>query len=110
MAALLQSFGIFVTGYLARPLGGILMAHFADRLGRKKVFSLSILMMALPCLLIGIMPTYAQIGYFAPLLLLALRILQGARWEVKCRVPGCSSPSTRLPAIAVMRWAFCRPG
>ncbi|WP_339526608.1 MFS transporter [Pseudomonas sp. EL_65y_Pfl2_R96] len=75
---LLQSFGIFVTGYLARPLGGILMAHFADRLGRKKVFSLSILMMALPCLLIGIMPTYAQIGYFAPLLLLALRVLQGA--------------------------------
>ncbi|OLF51971.1 MFS transporter [Pseudomonas chlororaphis] len=75
---LLQSFGIFVTGYLARPLGGIFMAHFADRLGRKKVFSLSILMMALPCLLIGIMPTYAQIGYFAPLLLLALRVLQGA--------------------------------
>ena len=75
---LLQSFGIFATGYLARPLGGILMAHFADRLGRKKVFSLSILMMALPCLLIGIMPTYAQIGYFAPLLLLILRILQGA--------------------------------
>ncbi|SFY29793.1 Predicted arabinose efflux permease, MFS family [Pseudomonas sp. NFACC49-2] len=75
---LLQSFGIFATGYLARPLGGILMAHFADRLGRKRVFSLSILMMALPCLLIGVMPTYAQIGYFAPLLLLALRILQGA--------------------------------
>ncbi|NWL21118.1 MFS transporter [Pseudomonas umsongensis] len=75
---LLQSFGIFVTGYLARPLGGILMAHFADSLGRKKVFSLSILMMALPCLLIGIMPTYAQIGYFAPLVLLVLRVLQGA--------------------------------
>ncbi|WP_342622806.1 MFS transporter [Pseudomonas alkylphenolica] len=75
---LLQSFGIFVTGYLARPLGGILMAHFADHLGRKKVFSLSILMMALPCLLIGVMPTYAEIGYFAPLILLALRILQGA--------------------------------
>ncbi|MGI4836920.1 MAG: MFS transporter [Janthinobacterium lividum] len=75
---LLQSFGIFVTGYLARPLGGILMAHFADRMGRKKVFSLSILMMALPCLLIGVMPTYAEIGYAAPLILLALRILQGA--------------------------------
>jgi len=75
---LLQSFGIFVTGYLARPLGGILMAHFADRLGRKRVFSLSILMMALPCLLIGLMPTYALIGYWAPLLLLGLRILQGA--------------------------------
>jgi MFS family permease len=75
---LLQSFVIFVTGYLARPLGGILMAHFADRLGRKRVFSLSILMMALPCLLIGLMPTYAQIGYWAPLILLGLRILQGA--------------------------------
>ncbi|WP_414155103.1 MFS transporter [Pseudomonas sp. BNK-43-a] len=75
---LLQSFGIFVTGYLARPLGGILMAHFADHLGRKRVFNLSILMMALPCLLIGVMPTYADIGYAAPLLLLALRILQGA--------------------------------
>ncbi|MDF0734258.1 MFS transporter [Pseudomonas entomophila] len=75
---LLQSFGIFVTGYLARPLGGILMAHFADHLGRKRVFSLSILMMALPCLLIGLMPTYADIGYAAPLLLLGLRILQGA--------------------------------
>jgi MFS family permease len=75
---LLQSFGIFVTGYLARPLGGILLAHFADRLGRKRVFSLSILMMAVPCLVIGLMPTYAQIGYWAPLLLLALRILQGA--------------------------------
>lgn len=56
---LLQSFGIFVTGYLARPLGGILLAHYADRLGRKRVFSLSILMMALPCLAIGLMPTYA---------------------------------------------------
>ncbi|MCO8313618.1 MFS transporter [Pseudomonas mandelii] len=75
---LLQSFGIFVTGYLARPLGGILMAHFADRVGRKRVFSLSILMMALPCLLIGIMPTYEQIGYWAPLILLLLRVLQGA--------------------------------
>jgi len=75
---LLQSFGIFVTGYLARPLGGILMAHFADRLGRKRVFSLSILMMALPCLLIGLMPTYAHIGYWAPLILLGFRILQGA--------------------------------
>lgn len=75
---LVQSFGIFVAGYLARPLGGILLAHFADRLGRKRVFSLSILMMAVPCLVMGLMPTYAQIGYWAPMLLLALRILQGA--------------------------------
>ena len=75
---LLQTFGIFATGYLARPLGGILMAHFADRLGRKRIFSLTILLMAGPCLIIGLMPTYADIGIAAPLLLLALRILQGA--------------------------------
>ncbi|KVM99372.1 MFS transporter [Burkholderia stagnalis] len=75
---LLQSFGIFATGYLARPLGGIWMAHFADRSGRKRVFSLTVLLMALPCFAIGIMPTYAQIGYLAPLVLLAMRILQGA--------------------------------
>ena len=105
---LLQSFGIFVTGYLARPLGGILMAHFADHLGRKRVFSLSILMMALPCLLIGIMPTYADIGYFAPLILLALRILQGAAG--RCPVPGCLWPSMRRPGAEALRWAFCRPG
>ena len=75
---LLQTFGIFATGYLARPLGGMLMGHFADRLGRKRMFSLSMLMMAGPCLLIGLLPTYAQIGYMAPLLLLCLRLLQGA--------------------------------
>ncbi|QEL56191.1 MFS transporter [Chromobacterium paludis] len=75
---LLQTFGIFATGYLARPLGGILMAHFADVLGRKRVFSLTILLMAGPCLLIGLMPTYADIGIAAPLILLSLRILQGA--------------------------------
>ncbi|OHX13165.1 MFS transporter [Chromobacterium sphagni] len=75
---LLQTFGIFATGYLARPLGGILMAHFADVLGRKRIFSLTILLMAGPCLLIGLLPTYADIGYAAALILLALRILQGA--------------------------------
>lgn len=75
---LMQSFGIFATGYLARPLGGLVMAHYADRLGRKRMFSLSILMMALPCLVIGAMPTYATIGYCAPVTLLALRVLQGA--------------------------------
>ncbi|WP_322044883.1 MFS transporter [Paraburkholderia sp. J67] len=75
---LLQSVAIFATGYLARPLGGIVMAHFADRHGRKRIFSLTILLMAMPCLLMGLMPTYAQIGYAAPLLLLVLRVAQGA--------------------------------
>src|SRR6201996_4918062 len=73
----LQTFGIFAAGYLARPLGGIVMAHFGDKSGRKPVFMLSVLVMAIPTLLIGLLPTYRSIGAAAPLLLLLMRILQG---------------------------------
>ena len=75
---LVQTFGIFAAGYLARPLGGILMAHFGDLSGRKRMFMLSILLMAIPTLLMGLLPTYAQVGVLAPILLLLLRIMQGA--------------------------------
>jgi MFS family permease len=75
---LAQAFGIFAAGYLARPLGGVVLAHFGDLLGRKRMFMLSILMMAVPTLLIGLLPTYATAGALAPALLLLLRILQGA--------------------------------
>ncbi len=81
-----QTFGIFAAGYLARPLGGIVMAHFGDLFGRKRMFMLSILLMALPTLAIGLLPTYAVIGIWAPLLLLALRVLQGA--AIGGEVPG----------------------
>jgi MFS family permease len=82
----LQTFGIFAAGYLARPIGGVLMAHFGDRIGRKQMFMLSVLLMAVPTLLIGSLPTYASVGLAAPVLLLALRILQGA--AVGGEVPG----------------------
>ena len=82
----LQTFGIFAAGYLARPLGGIIMAHFGDRIGRKRMFTLSIFLMAVPTLLIGLLPTYQVIGMAAPLLLLLLRILQGA--AIGGEVPG----------------------
>lgn len=81
-----QTFGIFAAGYLARPLGGIIMAHFGDLLGRKRMFMLSILLMSLPTLAIGLLPTYAVIGIWAPVLLLGLRILQGA--AIGGEVPG----------------------
>lgn len=81
-----QSFGIFAAGYLARPLGGIVMAHFGDLLGRKKMFTLSIFMMAVPTLLMGLLPTYTQIGIAAPVLLLVLRVIQGA--AIGGEVPG----------------------
>lgn len=74
----LQTLGIFAAGYLARPVGGIVIAHFGDRLGRKKMFALSVFLMSLPTFVIGILPTYASIGIAAPLLLLLMRMLQGA--------------------------------
>ncbi len=74
----LQTFGIFAAGYLARPVGGIIIAHFGDKLGRKRMFTLSIFLMAAPTLVIGLLPTYASIGIAAPLLLLAMRVMQGA--------------------------------
>jgi len=84
--AQLKVFGIFAAGYLARPLGGIVMAHYGDTLGRKKMFTLSVFLMALPTLGIGLLPVYAQVGMLAPLLLLALRVVQGI--AVGGEVPG----------------------
>ncbi|MBK0097086.1 MFS transporter [Erwinia sp. S63] len=81
-----QTFAIFAAGYLARPLGGIVMAHFGDKVGRKKMFSLSILLMALPTLAMGALPTYASIGIAAPILMLLMRVLQGA--AIGGEVPG----------------------
>jgi MFS family permease len=82
----LQVYGIFAAGYLARPLGGIVMAHFGDLVGRKRMFTLSVFLMSVPTLLIGLLPTYAQIGMWAPLLLLLLRVVQGI--AVGGEVPG----------------------
>ncbi|WP_114241026.1 MFS transporter [Dyella sp. C9] len=84
--AQLQVYGIFAAGYLARPLGGIVMAHFGDRQGRKRMFTLSVFLMALPTLAIGLLPVYASIGALAPLLLLLLRVVQGV--AIGGEVPG----------------------
>src|ERR1700754_2478105 len=81
-----QTFGIFAAGYIARPLGGIIMAHFGDLIGRKRMFMLSVLLMALPTLLMGLLPTYDVVGLVAPMLLLVCRLLQGA--AVGGEVPG----------------------
>lgn len=84
--AQLQAFAIFAAGYLARPLGGLVMGHFGDLLGRKRMFTLSIFLMALSTLGIGVLPSYASIGLAAPLLLLLMRVLQGA--AIGGEVPG----------------------
>ncbi len=73
-----ETFGLFGAGYLARPLGGLVMAHFGDVSGRKKVFTFSVLLMAVPTLMMGLLPGYDVLGAGAPLILLILRMMQGA--------------------------------
>ncbi|GII79968.1 MFS transporter [Sphaerisporangium rufum] len=77
LAATVASFGTFATGYLARPLGGVLFGHFGDRLGRKRMLVLTMVLMGVASFLIGVLPTYAQVGVLAPIALIVLRILQG---------------------------------
>ncbi len=73
----LLAYGTFFVGFLSRPIGGIIFGHYGDRLGRKTVLILTLLIMGIATFLIGLLPTYASAGMWAPLLLLALRIFQG---------------------------------
>jgi MFS transporter, MHS family, shikimate and dehydroshikimate transport protein len=73
----LLAYGTFFVGFLSRPIGGIIFGHYGDRLGRKTVLILTLLIMGIATFLIGLLPTYEAAGLWAPLLLLALRIFQG---------------------------------
>ena len=73
----LAAFATFGVGFFARPVGGIVFGHYGDRIGRKSMLVLSLLIMGVATFLIGLLPNYAQIGFWAPLLLVVLRLLQG---------------------------------
>ena len=73
----LAAFGAFASGLIARPLGGLLFGHFGDRIGRKAMLTLSLLLMGICTVLIGLLPTYASIGVWATVLLVVLRVAQG---------------------------------
>jgi metabolite-proton symporter len=76
-AGLLASLSTYAVGFAARPLGGAVFGHFGDRVGRKKMLVISLLMMGLGTLAIGLVPGYAQIGILAPILVVLLRFVQG---------------------------------
>jgi len=71
------AFGTFAAGFVTRPLGGFIFGHFGDRLGRKRMLVITMLIMGLSTFAMGLLPGFAQIGLAAPILLLALRMLQG---------------------------------
>ncbi len=76
-AAQFAAFGTFAVGFLARPVGGVIFGHFGDRIGRKKMLLLTLLIMGLGTAAIGLLPSYDAIGWWAPVLLVTLRVLQG---------------------------------
>lgn len=75
--ALIGSFATFAVGYVARPVGAVVMGHFGDRLGRKRVMLATVVMMGAASFSIGCLPTYDQVGLLAPALLVVLRVVQG---------------------------------
>ena len=76
-AAQFAAFGTFAVGFLARPVGGFIFGHFGDRIGRKRMLVLTLLIMGLGTASIGLLPSYDSIGVWAPILLVTLRVLQG---------------------------------
>jgi len=77
VVATIASFGTLAVGYLSRPLGGIIFGHFGDKVGRKSMLIITMSLMGVASTLIGLLPTYGQIGVVAPLLLIFLRLVQG---------------------------------
>ncbi|HMC92470.1 MAG TPA: MFS transporter [Allosphingosinicella sp.] len=73
----LLAFTTYALGFVARPVGGIVFGHFGDRIGRKRLLMLSLVLMGLATTLIGLLPTHAQIGIWAPIALVLLRLVQG---------------------------------
>lgn len=73
----LASFGTYAVGFIARPIGGIVCGHYGDRIGRKSMLIFTLLLMGVATALIGCLPTYEQIGIWAPILLIILRLAQG---------------------------------
>ncbi|GAC1327453.1 MAG: MFS transporter [Collimonas sp.] len=71
------AYGTFAVGFLSRPIGGVIFGHFGDRIGRKSMLVMTLMIMGVSTVLIGLLPDYTQIGIWAPILLLVLRIFQG---------------------------------
>jgi len=76
-AGTLAAFAALAAGYIARPLGGIIWGHFGDKVGRKGMLVLSIVLMGVATTVVGLLPTYATIGIWAPLILVLMRLIQG---------------------------------
>jgi MHS family shikimate/dehydroshikimate transporter-like MFS transporter len=95
----IAAFSVYAVGYLARPLGGIVFGHFGDRIGRRSMLVVSLLLMGFGTFLVGLLPTYDQIGVWAPILLVVLRLIQaiglGGEWGGAVLMVAESAPGNR---------------
>ncbi|MEM5421674.1 MFS transporter [Paraburkholderia sp. BR14263] len=109
---LLASVATFGVGFVMRPLGGVVIGAYADRAGRKPAMTLTIFMMALGCMLIGLAPTYAQIGVAAPVLIVFARLLQGfsAGGEVGASTTLLIEAGTPVNRGLLGSWQFASQG
>ena len=88
LAGLILTYSVFASGYLARVLGGLVFSHYGDKNGRKNSFALTVFLMAAPTFIIGLLPTYSQVGIIASILLFLCRFAQGLAigGEIPCSV------------------------
>ncbi len=104
MVATLSAFATLAAGYFARPLGAVVFGHYGDRLGRKKILMITLIMMGGASVLIGLLPTYHQIGILAPILLVVLRLVQvftiGGEWG------GATLMSMDTPSPRAAAWRY----
>lgn len=74
---ILAAFALYAVGFLARPIGGLVFGHFGDKYGRKKLLQISLIMVGITTFAMGLIPSFDSIGYWAPILLVSLRLIQG---------------------------------
>src|SRR5437763_14191587 len=97
LAAQLSAFATFWVGFAARPVGGIVFGHFGDRLGRKAMLILTLMIMGIATFLVGVLPTYKDIGIIEPDLLVIVRLAQGLAVGGECGRAGLMA-TEHLPA------------
>ena len=97
----LAALGTYAAGFVARPVGGAIFGHFGDRIGRKTMLMLTMVIMALGTFAVGLLPTYEQIGIWAPILLVALRLDSGHR--AGRRMGRCVADGAGTRAVALAR-------
>src|SRR6476469_4744460 len=75
--AIFLAFATYAVGFVARPIGGVVFGHFGDKYGRKKLLQFSLLLVGVATFLMGCLPTFGQVGYWEPTMLVVLRFIQG---------------------------------